>query len=79
MASYVTLQGQFLTLAKKNIRNKKISCIKMPINYDCQLNSREKILYNTNTLIDLILRVKSQLTTQSQTIWMLQNTNYDDN
>lgn len=78
MASYVTLQGQFLTLAKKNIRNKKISCIKMPINYDCQLNSREN-LYNTNTLIDLILRVKSQLTTQSQTIWMLQNTNYDDN
>lgn len=51
----------------------------MPINYDCQLNSREKILYNTNTLIDLILRVKSQLTTQSQTISMLQNTNYDDN
>lgn len=50
----------------------------MPINYDCQLNSREN-LYNTNTLIDLILRVKSQLTTQSQTIWMLQNTNYDDN
>lgn len=39
----------------------------MPINYDCQLNSREN-LYNTNTLIDLILRVKSQLTTQSQTI-----------